>query len=72
MVKCGVLFEVRTVFLYTIYTSYVFKELNLLYSKEKRFMFHVFSWLKSAQTFQIQPQSSTSSIYFKLLTYCYG
>jgi hypothetical protein len=29
MVKCGVLFEVRTEFLYNIYTSFVFKGLNL-------------------------------------------
>jgi hypothetical protein len=29
MVKCGVLFEVRTEFLNNIYTSFVFKGLNL-------------------------------------------
>jgi hypothetical protein len=29
MVKCGVLFEVRTGFLNIIYTSFGFKELNL-------------------------------------------
>jgi hypothetical protein len=29
MVKCGVLFEVRTEFLNVIYTSFVFKGLNL-------------------------------------------
>jgi hypothetical protein len=30
MVKCGVLFEVRTEFLYNIYTSFVFKGFDAL------------------------------------------
>jgi hypothetical protein len=36
MVKCGVLFEVRTEFLNIVYTSFVFKGLRVSYDSQRK------------------------------------
>jgi hypothetical protein len=44
MMKCGVLFEVRTEFLNNIYTSFVFKGLTKYNSRNNVLRFHVKNW----------------------------
>jgi hypothetical protein len=62
MVKCGVLFEVRTEFLNNIWTSFGFKGLNIIYICPASYTYQ-YRWFSATDKRTFPPLGTCKAVY---------